>query len=341
MSPIFDCRDEAQLLSGMRQARQAIGRGELVVLPTDTVYGVAADAFDAPGRRSACSTRRGAGASRRRPCSSPGSRRCARSSRRCPSRSSGSSRSSGRAASPSCCRRSRRCRGTSARRAAPSRCGCPRTASPSSCSRRPARSPSRAPTSPGMAAGDRRRGRARRCCGDSVAVYLDDGPSATGVAVDDHRRDEPRRRRPSRACACCARARSTATRLREVLGDLLEPDPEPERRRTAPREAVRLHDPLHRGRHLRRSSWAVWRLSLRYKLYPGIRERDVHKTPDAAPRRHRDVPRRAWRRSRSRRRIRSSRSSGRTRSTVVRDPGRDARSSCSSASPTTCGTSTG
>jgi len=46
MSPIFDCRDEAQLLTGMRQARQAIGRGELVVLPTDTVYGVAANAFD-------------------------------------------------------------------------------------------------------------------------------------------------------------------------------------------------------------------------------------------------------------------------------------------------------
>ena len=47
MSPIFDCRDEAQLLTGMRQARQAIGRGELVVRPTDTVYGVAADAFSA------------------------------------------------------------------------------------------------------------------------------------------------------------------------------------------------------------------------------------------------------------------------------------------------------
>lgn len=46
MSPIFDCRDEAQLLAGMRRARQAIGRGELVVIPTDTVYGVAADAFD-------------------------------------------------------------------------------------------------------------------------------------------------------------------------------------------------------------------------------------------------------------------------------------------------------
>ncbi|MFT4228987.1 MAG: L-threonylcarbamoyladenylate synthase [Microbacterium sp.] len=45
MSPLYDCRDEAQLLSGMRHARQAIARGELVVLPTDTVYGVAADAF--------------------------------------------------------------------------------------------------------------------------------------------------------------------------------------------------------------------------------------------------------------------------------------------------------
>ena len=29
----------------MRLARQAIGKGELIVLPTDTVYGVAADAF--------------------------------------------------------------------------------------------------------------------------------------------------------------------------------------------------------------------------------------------------------------------------------------------------------
>lgn len=46
MSPIFDCRDEAQLLSGMRQARQAIGRGDLVVIPTDTVYGIGCDAFN-------------------------------------------------------------------------------------------------------------------------------------------------------------------------------------------------------------------------------------------------------------------------------------------------------
>ena len=45
MSPLYDCGDESQLLSGMRAARQAIARGELVVMPTDTVYGVAADAF--------------------------------------------------------------------------------------------------------------------------------------------------------------------------------------------------------------------------------------------------------------------------------------------------------
>lgn len=46
MSTIFECRDEAQLLPAMRAARQAIARGELVVMPTDTVYGVAADAFN-------------------------------------------------------------------------------------------------------------------------------------------------------------------------------------------------------------------------------------------------------------------------------------------------------
>jgi len=47
MSPVFDCRDPEQLLPGMRHARQAVSRGELVVVPTDTVYGVAADAFSA------------------------------------------------------------------------------------------------------------------------------------------------------------------------------------------------------------------------------------------------------------------------------------------------------
>src|SRR5215207_668294 len=45
MTAIHDCSVESQLLEGMRLARRAIGSGELVVIPTDTVYGVAADAF--------------------------------------------------------------------------------------------------------------------------------------------------------------------------------------------------------------------------------------------------------------------------------------------------------
>jgi L-threonylcarbamoyladenylate synthase len=45
MAPVFDCSVSAELLTGMRSARAAIGRGELVVIPTDTVYGIAADAF--------------------------------------------------------------------------------------------------------------------------------------------------------------------------------------------------------------------------------------------------------------------------------------------------------
>ena len=42
---IYDTSIPEELLTGMRLARGAIGRGELVVIPTDTVYGVAADAF--------------------------------------------------------------------------------------------------------------------------------------------------------------------------------------------------------------------------------------------------------------------------------------------------------
>jgi tRNA threonylcarbamoyl adenosine modification protein (Sua5/YciO/YrdC/YwlC family) len=45
MSQLFDCSIDAELLAGMRAARRAIAQGELVVVPTDTVYGVAADAF--------------------------------------------------------------------------------------------------------------------------------------------------------------------------------------------------------------------------------------------------------------------------------------------------------
>jgi L-threonylcarbamoyladenylate synthase len=46
MSARFDCSDAAQRGLGLDEAAAALRRGELVVLPTDTVYGVAADAFD-------------------------------------------------------------------------------------------------------------------------------------------------------------------------------------------------------------------------------------------------------------------------------------------------------
>ncbi|MBX3087903.1 MAG: threonylcarbamoyl-AMP synthase [Cryobacterium sp.] len=46
MATIYDCADSAELLTGMRLARQAIGMGELVVIPTDTVYGLGCDAFN-------------------------------------------------------------------------------------------------------------------------------------------------------------------------------------------------------------------------------------------------------------------------------------------------------
>ncbi len=45
MAATFDCSVSSELLSGMRLARGAISRGALVVIPTDTVYGIAADAF--------------------------------------------------------------------------------------------------------------------------------------------------------------------------------------------------------------------------------------------------------------------------------------------------------
>jgi tRNA threonylcarbamoyl adenosine modification protein (Sua5/YciO/YrdC/YwlC family) len=45
MTAVYDCSVESELLEGLRAARGAIGRGELIVIPTDTVYGLAADAF--------------------------------------------------------------------------------------------------------------------------------------------------------------------------------------------------------------------------------------------------------------------------------------------------------
>ena len=44
---VYDCSVDTDLLTGFRQAKVGLGRGEVVVIPTDTVYGVAADAFNA------------------------------------------------------------------------------------------------------------------------------------------------------------------------------------------------------------------------------------------------------------------------------------------------------
>ena len=46
MSERFDLSDPAQYAAGIEAANEAISKGELIVLPTDTVYGVGADAFD-------------------------------------------------------------------------------------------------------------------------------------------------------------------------------------------------------------------------------------------------------------------------------------------------------
>jgi tRNA threonylcarbamoyl adenosine modification protein (Sua5/YciO/YrdC/YwlC family) len=45
MSARYDCADEAQRAAGITAAAAAVRRGELVVLPTDTLYGIGADAF--------------------------------------------------------------------------------------------------------------------------------------------------------------------------------------------------------------------------------------------------------------------------------------------------------
>ena len=46
MGTTYSCLDTKEALTGLRMARMAIGRGQLGVVPTDTVYGIAADAFN-------------------------------------------------------------------------------------------------------------------------------------------------------------------------------------------------------------------------------------------------------------------------------------------------------
>lgn len=46
MSPVFDCSSEGMRREGLAKAAEALREGRLVVLPTDTLYGIGADAFN-------------------------------------------------------------------------------------------------------------------------------------------------------------------------------------------------------------------------------------------------------------------------------------------------------
>lgn len=49
MSPVYNVQDHAQRADGVVAATTAVGEGKLIVLPTDTVYGVGADPFNPDG----------------------------------------------------------------------------------------------------------------------------------------------------------------------------------------------------------------------------------------------------------------------------------------------------
>ncbi len=62
MSALYDCADTQQREEGLVAAVNAVQEGQLVVLPTDTVYGVGADAFN-PGAVTALLAAKGRGRS--------------------------------------------------------------------------------------------------------------------------------------------------------------------------------------------------------------------------------------------------------------------------------------
>ncbi len=50
--PTYDCADPDARLAGLAAAARAVRSGQLVVLPTDTLYGLGADAFTGAAVRS-------------------------------------------------------------------------------------------------------------------------------------------------------------------------------------------------------------------------------------------------------------------------------------------------
>ncbi|HET6909389.1 MAG TPA: L-threonylcarbamoyladenylate synthase [Mycobacteriales bacterium] len=60
MTQVFDCSIDGERTDGIEAAAAVLRRGELAVLPTDTIYGVAADAFN-PGAVDALLAAKGRG----------------------------------------------------------------------------------------------------------------------------------------------------------------------------------------------------------------------------------------------------------------------------------------
>ncbi len=52
MSVVYDCAREPDRADGLAAAASAVRAGRLVVVPTDTVYGIGADAFSSTAVRS-------------------------------------------------------------------------------------------------------------------------------------------------------------------------------------------------------------------------------------------------------------------------------------------------
>ena len=232
MSPVFDCRDETQVLPGMRQARQAIGRGELIVMPTDTVYGVAADAFSASAVTKLLAAK-GRGRQSPPPVLVAGvstMRALVAEVPEAVERLVEAFLPGGLTivlpAQPSLSWDLGETRGTVAVRMPADRfalelleeCG-PLAVSSANLTTMPA----------AVSIDD-----AVRMLGDSVAVYLDGGPAATGIAstIIDATTLVGAEPTPVRVLREGAVSREA---LRDVLGELLEPDPEPEHAEAANR----------------------------------------------------------------------------------------------------------
>ena len=138
MSTRFDTSDETDREEGLAAAALAIRRGDLVVVPTDTVYGVGCDAFDADAVNRLLEAK-GRGRDMPPPVLVSAVTTLDALTTGVPDWTRVLIDGSGPARSRSSAPTSARCSGTSATRAARSRCGCPSTTSRWSSSSAPAR----------------------------------------------------------------------------------------------------------------------------------------------------------------------------------------------------------